>query len=217
MLKKLLIGTTICLCLVFFAQVKSSAEGNGSSSSTLPQIGLKVGANYSNVWDAEGEEFNADPKLGLIVGGWVSIPLGPMIGVQPEIHFSQRGFQATGKLLGATYKFTRTSSFLDIPLLFAIKPIPMLTLLIGPQYSFLLSQKNVFANSSSTIEQEKEFNNENYRKNLLCFVAGADLNINYVVVSARAGFDFVNNNGDGTSTTPRYKNLWFQGTIGFKL
>ena len=28
--------------------------------------------------------------------------------------------------------------------------------------------------------------------------------------------DIQNNNGDGTSTTPRYKNVWFQGTLGFK-
>lgn len=217
MLKKILIGTALCLGLVFAAQIKSSAAEDNYNSSSMPQVGLKIGGNYSNVWDADGEEFNSDPKLGLIVGGWVSIPLGPTIGVQPEIHFSQRGFQATGKLLGTTYKFVRTSSFLDIPLLFAIKPIPMLTLLIGPQYSYLLSQKNVFANGTTTIDQENEFDNENYRKNILCFILGGDVNISHMVVSARAGFDFIHNNGDGTSTTPRYKNVWFQGTVGFRL
>lgn len=217
MLKKILIGTALCLGLVFAAQIKSSAAEDILNSSSMPQVGLKIGGNYSNVWDADGEEFNSDPKLGLVVGGWVSVPLGPTIGVQPEIHFSQRGFQATGKLLGTTYKFVRTSSFLDVPLLFAIKPIPMLTLLIGPQYSYLLSQKNVFANGTTTIDQENEFDNENYRKNILCFVLGGDVNISHMVVSARAGFDFVKNNGDGTTTTPRYKNVWFQGTVGFRL
>ncbi|MEI6091157.1 MAG: porin family protein [bacterium] len=217
MLKKILIGTALCLGLVFVAQINSSADEDILNSSSMPQVGLKIGGNYSNVWDAEGEEFNSDPKLGLVIGGWVSVPLGPMIGVQPEIHFSQRGFLATGKLLGTAYKFTRTSSFLDIPLLFAIKPIPMLTLLIGPQYSFLLSQKNEFANGTTTIDQEKAFDNENYRKNILCFVLGGDVNLGHTVLGARAGFDFINNNGDGTQTTPRYKNVWFQATLGFRL
>jgi len=217
MLKKLIIGTALCFGLVFVAQIQSSAKEDVLNSTSMPQIGLKIGGNYSNVWDAQGEEFNADPKLGLALGGWVAIPLGPTIGIQPEILFSQRGFQATGKLLGAGYKFTRTSSFLDIPILFAIKPLPMLTLLIGPQYSYLLNQKNTFANGTTTIDQEKAFDSENYRKNVLCFVLGGDLYLSHVVLSARAGFDFINNNGDGTSTTPRYKNVWFQGTLGFRL
>lgn len=214
MLNKVLIGTAIFLGLFLCVQSNSSATTNDA---TLPGIGLKGGLNYSNVWDADGEEFNADPKLGFAVGGFIIIPIGEFIGVQPEIQFSQRGFSATGKFLGATYKFTRTSSYIDIPLLFAIKPMPTLTLLIGPQYSYLLSQKNVFANGTTTIDQEKAFDNENYRKNVLCFLGGADLSLNHLVLGARVGWDMVNNHGDGTSDTPRYKNVWFQATVGFKL
>ena len=65
-------------------------------------FGIKAGANYSNVYDSEGEDFVADAKFGLAVGGFVSIPLGKFIGVQPEILFSQKGFKSSGTYFGST-------------------------------------------------------------------------------------------------------------------
>jgi len=97
-------------------------------------------------------------------------------------------------------------------LLLALKPSGYFTILAGPQYSFLLKQKDVFAN----VAQEQEFDNDNIRKNILCFLGGFDININHIVFGARAGWDIQNNNGDGTSTNPRYKNVWYQGTLGIR-
>jgi len=77
-------------------------------------------------------------------------------------------------------------------------------------------QKDVFGSATTTVDQETQFKNDNIRKNTLCFIGGADLNLDHVVVGARLGWDLFNNNGDGTSTTPRYKNVWYQGTIGFR-
>ncbi len=179
-------------------------------------FGVKAGANYSNVYDAQGEAFQANPKLGLAAGVFLAIPIGKYLGVQPEVLFSQKGFQATGIILGNTYDFTRTTSYIDVPLLFAFKPSEFFTLLAGPQYSYLLNQKDVFANATTSIAQETEFVNDNVRKNTLCFLGGADLTLRHIVIGARAGWDFQNNNGDGTSTTPRYKNVWYQATVGYR-
>ena len=33
----------------------------------------------------------------------------------------------------------------------------------------------------------------------------------------KAGWDVQNNHGDDTSTTPTYRNAWYQATIGFRL
>ncbi|MCX6270925.1 MAG: porin family protein [Bacteroidetes bacterium] len=180
------------------------------------QFGLKAGINYSNVYDAKGEEFQAKAKTGLAFGLFTAIPIGKYLGFHPEILFSQKGFKATGKVLGGNYNFTRTTNFIDIPLLFALKPSPYFTLLAGPQYSYLLKQRDVFANATTSIAQEQEFENENIRKNILCFLGGFDVNVNHIVLSARVGWDITNNNGDGTSTTPRYKNMWYQATVGYR-
>lgn len=179
-------------------------------------MGLKAGANYSNVYDSQGEDFEADAKLGFAGGLFFSIPLGTTIGLQPELLISQKGFKATGVILGSPYSLTRTTTYLDVPILFALKPMGLITILAGPQFSYLLKQKDVFANAATTIEQEQEFENDDINKNMLCFLLGVDLNFQHVVVGARAGWDFTKNNGDGTSTTPRYKNVWFQATLGYR-
>lgn len=179
-------------------------------------FGIKGGFNYSNVYDAEGENFDVDPKFGVATGVFLSIPLGRFLGVQAEALFSQRGFQGTGTLLGSSYKMTRTTSYIDIPLMLAIKPVGFLTLMAGPQFSYLLKRKDVFTNSATSILQEEEFENDNIRKNILCVLGGVDINLHPLVLGARAGWDLQRNNGDGTSTTPRYKNVWIQGTIGLR-
>src|SRR5262245_19689113 len=85
-------------------------------------IGFKLGSNYSNVYDIENEEFTDDPKFGLAIGGFLSLPLNKYIGLQPEVLYSQKGFQGKGSFLGSSYEFSRTTDYLDIPIFFAIKP-----------------------------------------------------------------------------------------------
>jgi hypothetical protein len=179
-------------------------------------FGIKGGINHSNVYDSEGEEFDANPKLGLAGGAFLAIPIGKYLGVQPEILFSQRGFQASGRLLGSEYNFTRTTSFIDVPLLFTIKPSEFITLLAGPQYSYLVKQKDKFTSAIANSDQEKEFDNDNIRRNILCVTGGLDINIQHLVIGARAGWDVTKNHGDGTSSTPRYKNVWYQATVGYR-
>jgi hypothetical protein len=130
------------LLLVMFSVINNTiAQGRFDYSERLT-FGVKGGLNLSNVYDTQGEQFDADAKFGFVAGAFMSIPLGKVIGVQPEILISQKGFQATGFLLGAPYSFTRTTTYIDVPLLFAIKPFELLTLLAGPQYSYLQIQKD---------------------------------------------------------------------------
>ncbi|MDA3930480.1 MAG: porin family protein [Prolixibacteraceae bacterium] len=181
------------------------------------RAGLKLGANLSNVYDAEDESFTADSKLGLVGGVFAAIPILPLFGFQPELLFSQKGYKGSGSLLGSEYNYSRTSNFIDVPLFLAVKPISTLTILAGPQFSFLMKETYNVDNEFININDEQLFENDNIRKNTLCFVGGADLNLNQLVIGARLGWDLQNNNGDGTSTAPRYKNIWYQVTLGFRL
>ena len=103
-----------------------------------------------------------------------------------------------------------------MPILFALKPSEFITIVLGPQYSYLIKQSDVFTSSTINSDQEQEFKNNNIRKNTFCFVGGADITIKHIVVSARVGWDILTNNGDGTSTDPRYKNEWYQLTLGYR-
>ncbi len=199
---------------IIFMSYNMNAQDSDSRDNL--QLGAKAGINYANVYDTQGAEFKADPRLGLVLGGFLSIPIGRFIGIQPELLFSQKGFQGTGTILGSPYSFTRTTNYIDIPILFQLKASEQFTILAGPQYSFLIKQSDVFSNAILTTQQEQEFANDNIRKNTLCFLGGLDVNFSNLVVGGRFGWDFMNNNGDGTSATPRYKNVWTQLTLGFK-
>lgn len=190
--------------------------GKAADYSERPTLGLKIGANLSNVYDTQGEEFQADSKFGLATGLFLAIPIGQYLGIQPELLFSQKGYRASGSVLGSEYSSKRTTNFIDVPLFLAFKATPQFTLLVGPQYSFLLSQNYTYKSELINFSRDEQFDNENLSKNTLCLSGGFDINMSNVVLSARTGWDILNNNGDGTSNSPRYKNMWYQATLGFR-
>ncbi len=207
----------LALAVMTVALSRATAQETGFDFRERFMFGIKTGINYSTVYNGEGEAFNAEPKIGLALGITATIPIGRYFGIHPELLISQRGFKATGKVLGENYDFRRTSTFLDVPLLFAVKPIGGFTFLLGPQFAYLINQKDEFTNATTSIATQQAFKNDNIRKNILCFVIGGDINIKHIVLGARAGWDFQTNKGDGTSYTPRYKNAWLQATIGYRL
>ena len=215
-MKKIILMIVTIILMVLNSNAKEYIR-EGDNNSLGIQLGLKIGTNYSNIYDTKGEEFTANGKFGLAAGAFASIPIGSLFAFNPEFLFSQKGFKATSTILGTSYNFTRTSNYIDIPLLVALKPIQFVTIVAGPQYSFLIKQKDEFSNSTYNVEQVQIFDNNNIRKNTLCFTGGLDINIKYLVFSARAGWDMQNNKGDGTSTNPRYKNVWYQFTLGYRL
>lgn len=208
-MKKLILAV---IAIAFMANI-INAQSNTTDLRDRLLFGLKAGANYSNVYDSKNQEFKANYKLGFAGGAFLAIPIGKFIGLQPEILFSQKGYQVSGSFLTVDYKYTHTVNYIDVPLLFALKPSQFVTLLAGPQYSFLIKEKNVFTGGSFTVDQEQTFQND---RSVLGIVGGIDFNVKQFVLSTRAGWDLQNNNGDGTTTNPRYKNVSYQVTLGFK-
>ena len=195
--------------------INISAQEENVDSRTMLYFGAKIGANLSNVYDTQGESFTANPKAGFATGIFASIPFGRYLGIQPEILFSQRGYRSSGTYLFVDYTTTHTSNYIDFPILAVLKPVPGFSILAGPQVSFLISQRDV-TRGDLTSDQQQQFDNNNFRKNTLCFTGGFDLNFYNMVIGGRAGWDLLNNNGEGKSTNPRYKNVWYQATIGFR-
>jgi hypothetical protein len=207
----------ILTLIITFSTFYSFAQDEGKDYRNSLVFGFKGGLNYSNVYDEQGEDFRADGKAGLVGGAFVGIPLGTLLGIHAEFLISQKGFKSSGKILGLPYVMTRTTTFIDVPLFVAIKPVSFLTILAGPQFSYLIKKRDRFESAIVTSDQVEVFKNENYRNNTFSLAFGADINIKHLVIGARAAWDISKNNGDGTSTTPRYKNVWFQGTIGYRL
>lgn len=213
MKKKILLFVLVLLTVpIINAQTKTTTYSRDKF-----YLGVKVGANYSNVYDSQGENFVADARFGFAGGVFVTVPIGKYFGIQPEVLFTQKGYKSSGTFLGSSYSMNRTSNFIDVPLLGAFKPHENVTVLFGPQFSFLLKQRDEFTGGTITAVQEEIYSNDNYRKNTFCLTGGVDLNFSQMVFGLRFGWDVTKNNGDGTSTTPRYKNMWYQATIGYRI
>ncbi|MGV3598261.1 MAG: porin family protein [Bacteroidota bacterium] len=209
----------ICALLFSFSNTLLAQGENDDNIDMCEKLtfGIKAGINYSNVWDEQGQDFEADPRVGFAGGVFLGIPIGKYLGIQPELLLSQKGFQGGGTLLGNPYSFSKTTTYIDVPIMLQIKPIEYLSIVFGPQYSYLINEKNKYTFGANSTEQEREFENDNVRKNVLGFVVGGDINVSHIVLSGRMAWDFQTNNGDGSSSTPRYKNQWLQITIGFRL
>lgn len=203
------------IAFVTFAVTNGKAQSTTDNREKM-SFGLKLGTNYSNVYDSDNEDFVADSKFGFAAGAFVVIPFGTFIGIQPEILYSQKGFKSSGTYFGSTYEMTRTTNFIDVPVLFAVKPIEQVTLLFGPQFSYLMQQKDEFTGGNISSTQQQEFDNDDITKNILGLTGGADINVDNLVLGLRAGWDIKTNEGDGNSSTPRYKNMWYQATVGYK-
>jgi hypothetical protein len=90
---------SILLFAVIALTSLNSYSQTETTSTTLDQrdqlfFGVKIGVNYSNIYDAQGENFVDDPKYGVALGGFVSIPIGAFFGVQPELLYSQKGYKS---------------------------------------------------------------------------------------------------------------------------
>jgi hypothetical protein len=219
----------IFIFLLTFQLISTAQENTSESSSKRDRdnissreakrklvFGLKAGLNRSNVYDTKGLNFVANPKTGFAGGVFAAIPIGGLIGVQPEVHISQKGFTGRGMVNNESYTLNRTTTFLDIPLQLQIKPVRFFSLVLGIQYSYLLNENNEYSFEDKSIDENQQFDNNNLQKNIFAAVGGFDINIRHLVLSGRTGWDIQHNNGDGTSTDPRYKNVWLQGTLGFR-
>ncbi|PBQ32903.1 hypothetical protein CNR22_14345 [Sphingobacteriaceae bacterium] len=213
---KIILTLLFGLSYVLSFSQQQAEQRNSRDAKRRVVPGIRAGINRSNVYDEQGENFVANKKTGFAGGVFVALPIGSFIGIQPELLISQKGFSSRGTMYGDQYFLERTSTFLDIPLQLQLKPTRFFTLLGGVQYSYLLSQRDAFTNGTNTIAQSQEFSNDNIRKNIFGTLLGFDINIRHVVLSGRYGWDLRANRGDGSSYTPRYKNVWAQATIGYR-
>ncbi|HEX9513565.1 MAG TPA: porin family protein [Puia sp.] len=216
MLLRHIFPTLLVLCLSNSVFSQENAEKNNDD--LAPRIGLKGGLSIATLIKTNDNNFSSTPLYGFNGGGVLQLPLGKIISLQPEVLFSQKGYRATGTGLTGDYNYRRYLNFLDIPLLLRINASKSLGIVVGPQYSYLLATHTKFNSGATSYEQTVNNENDNITKNIFGGVIGLDINLdNNVFIYGRYTIDFKNNNGDGTSSTPAYKNQVIQIGLGVLL
>ncbi|MCE3259398.1 MAG: hypothetical protein K0S12_1039 [Bacteroidetes bacterium] len=202
-MKKLLIIAALFSVSLLSAQKEENGEERdkreSKDSRNKPHLGVKLGSNLSNVFDEQNNSFQTHSKYGFVGGGFLDIPLGKYVGIHPEVLYSQKGFKASSGSMGTSYDLIRTTSYVDVPLMVAIKPVRPISILAGPHYAYLVNQTDIYLDGGNSGIQSQEFTNDDLRKNIFGGIIGVDVNIWNLILSGRYGFDLQSNYGDGSS------------------
>lgn len=120
------------------------AVGVSEASAQRPiRVGIIGGANMASFWGDDAD--NVDSRMGFDVGGLIQIPMGDMITIQPEVHYSQRGASADfdfGPPVGEVEVETALD-YIHVPILFRAG-VPLaegfdFDFQFGPSFGFLVS------------------------------------------------------------------------------
>ncbi|TDG37104.1 PorT family protein [Pedobacter changchengzhani] len=188
---------------------------NAQSTDKPITVGIKAGANFSNIIKNDGNNnFKTKYLTGFNAGVTVDVKILDVLAFTPELLYSTKGY----KLESSFGDFTQTTSFIELPLLATVKLAGGLNLVAGPQVSFLLSTKNKFDGNFLQAQQTNVENDaDRFKKSLVGGVIGFRYDINNKVgINGRYALDFQKNNENGTSNTPEYKNQVFQIGLGLK-
>ncbi|MEO6963079.1 MAG: porin family protein [Puia sp.] len=169
-------------------------------------LGVKGGVNMSKL--EGGQSFSNGFKLGLSAGAFAELNFTKYLGLQPELLFNQTNtrtasnFDQIYQLDGYANKNVYLN-YLSIPVLISFKPIPLLSILVGPQYSIKMSDN--IGTSAVNAFKSGDFS----------VVGGAQLNLGGFKAGARyliglSNLNDINNNYKWQSQT-------IQLYIGFRI
>ncbi len=209
----------LILPLVLFARLANAQEMASKSPSPKTNeahFGFKGGANFANIIRDDNTNASSEMKVGFNAGVFLEIPIVNGFSFQPEVQYSQKGYKTSGTFLGSPYQYSANTDYIDVPLLAKLSPSKSFGIVVGPQYSFLTSTKYKFTTNNTAYENLVNNSNNNLKKNILGGVVGLEIGGENVIFSARYSLDFQKNEGDGTSSTPKYKNQVVGLSLGFR-
>lgn len=210
--------TIIAAAMLCVTAISAQAQDTKSSEKTNGlHFGIRAGLNLANILKTNDNSFSTQLKSGFNGGVFLELPIVNGFSVQPEVQFSQKGYKTTGSsLVNGSYEYNVTTNYIEVPILAKFSPSKSFAIVIGPQYSFLTSTKTNFTSGNANYQQLVQNDNNNLKKNILGGVVGIEAGASNLIFSARYNLDFQQNNGDGSSTTPQYKNQVIAFGIGLR-
>ena len=162
--------------------------------------GLKAGGNYFKVG---GRSFDNTYNLSFSGGAYAEINYTKSFSIQPEILFNQVLAKTSQEFNGIYSGYGPVSNqlvsvdYIAVPILLVYKPIPLLSILVGPQYSYAIAQTKDLLQSYPNINA---FNHSDFS-----LVFGGQLNMGKMKVGLRYQEGLVNiNNINSTDAWRTY-------------
>ena len=132
----------------FLAATLLATAAVSSAQAQNVRLGLRAGANYSNLAGNIQNENTYNNKIGFLGGVMLNVPVlaDGLLSVQPEVLYSQKGFENKpteySSVLGKQKREGQVNyNYLDVPVLLKFKASGFIAE-AGPQYSYLLTANN---------------------------------------------------------------------------
>jgi hypothetical protein len=101
-----------------------------------PRFGLKAGVNFANALVSPEPMNFVRHRTDFQAGLFADIPFSERVGLQPELLYSRQGFNLGGNSLG-----TVSLHYLSVPVLLKLRLTDGLSVLAGPQVSYLANAR----------------------------------------------------------------------------
>jgi hypothetical protein len=179
-----------------FCIVSIGAYGQGISG------GVKGGFNAANQ-TYKGNNYTTSPnfKIGVHIGGYVTVMLSEHLGVQPEVLFSTQGYKSGN----TTAKF----NYIVIPILARCNINKLISFHAGPQFGVLASAKSDYGSGTSNIKNS-------YKGSDLGIAVGGTVDLpmglNFTLRFIKGLSDI-----DDTASSTKVRNFNIQLSAGYRL
>jgi hypothetical protein len=188
------------LLMIVFIFSLSHTEAQGL------HLGVKAGANIAKL---SGRAFSDGFQWGFSAGAFAELNVTSKWGIQPEVLFSQTQTQTANafeEIIPQGYNDLKvTLNYISIPILLSYRPIPILSLQIGPQFGILMNPDVTVANNTVNAFKSGDF----------AMVGGAQVNLGPVKGGVRYILGLTNINDVNNADTWKTQN--FQIYLGLRL
>lgn len=169
-------------------------------------IGVKGGANFGKI---SGQSFKDEFKFGYQVGLFATIPLGDVIGIQPELLFNQTNVDTSNQFSTIYTNFNQIGSVelkqMLLPIMLNVNLNKFITLQAGPQFGIIIDQnKNLLQNGADA-----------FKAGTFSAAGGVQLNLSKLRVYGRFTGGLTNLDNVGNNDTWKVENI--QVGIGLAL
>ena len=172
--------------------------------------GLKAGGNYFRVG---GRSWDQSYRMSFSGGAYAEINYSKYFTLQPELLFNQVLAKTSSdfNLIYAGYQpvsFQLVSvDYISVPILLVYKPIPLISIIFGPQYSFAVAQ------TSGLLQADKSKNV--FSRSDLALVFGGQLNLGKIKFGLR--YQEGLNNVNAINSTDAWRTYGLQFYAGFQI
>jgi hypothetical protein len=182
-----------------------------SQAQSSLQLGIKAGTDY---YKLGGRSFDGKSYPGFSAGIYGKLNFSSKWYLQPELDYNQTIGKTSddfSTIYGGYSGQQVNLNYVSVPILLGFKPIPELSILLGPQYGYLFAQTQGLLQSNLNSNQNgtKPFTHSD-----VSIVFGGQLNLNKVVFGIR----YYNNlNNISFRTTDTWRQYGFQFYIGYQI